>query len=390
MEGRVGEVARTAGTERTARPRRTIPLLDLRRAHARCGGEIHAAWERVLAGMNLLGGEEVRLFETEFATYLGTHSVVGVASGTDALALALRATGVGMGDEVIIQANAFAADVEGIRAVDAKPIAVDIGPDSHAPDVEEIRRALTSRTRAILLVHLYGHPVELDPVLDIATAHGLRVIEDASHAHGATYDGRPVGTFGDAGAFSLGVVKNLGAYGDAGAVACNAPGTAELVRLLGTHGQKGKNNHERYGTNSRLDELLAAVLRIKLRSLDALNERRRQIAHQYDDAFEPLGLGVPRVAPRCTHVYHQYVVRTPERDALQSHLKARGIGTGIHYPVPLHRQPAWQREYGEPRALPHAEQRAREILSLPVFPDLSDDEVTAVIEAVREFFGSGS
>lgn len=388
MEGRAGEIARRVEAEPAARPRRTIPLLDLRRAHARCAEEIRVAWERVLAGMNLLGGEEVRLFETEFASYLGVHSVVGVGSGTEALTLALSATGVGGDDEVIIQANAFAADVEAVRAVGAKPVVVDIDSNSDGPDVEQIRRALTPRTRAILLVHLYGHPVDLDSVLHIAKEHGLRVIEDSSHAHGATYDGRLVGTFGDAGCFSLGVVKNLGAYGDAGAVSCNAPGSAEVVRMLGTHGQKGKNNHERYGTNSRLDELLAAVLRIKLRSLDACNERRRQIAQRYDAAFEPLGLGVPRIAPRCTHVYHQYVVRTAERGALQTHLKERGIGTGIHYPVPLHRQPAWQQAYGEHPALPCAEQRAQEILSLPVFPDLSDEEVAAVIEAVREFFGS--
>src|SRR6059036_2417411 len=272
---------------------RRVALLDLTREYRAYRHELLAACERVLERMQLLGGEEVRAFETEMAAYLGVRHVRGVASGTDALALALQAAGLEPGDEVLVQANAFVAAVEAVQRAGGTPVAVDI--------------------------NLHGLAVDLRPILALARAHGLVVIEDCSHAHGATLDGRRLGSFGLAGAFSLGVVKNLAAYGDAGLVSTDDTGVAERVRLLGTHGQVRKNEHDVYGTNSRLDELHAAMLRIKLAHLDARNRRRAAIAAYYT---ERLGTFVttPRADPARTHVYHQYVLRTPARDALRAHL----------------------------------------------------------------------
>ena len=362
-----------------------VPLMDLRREYRALRTELLAACERVFARMQLLGGEEVRAFEAEAAAYLGVRHVRGVASGTDALALAIAAAGLGPGAEVLIQANAFVAAVEAIRQVGARPVPVDIRLDDLGPDPAELARWLSPRTRGLLVVHLYGLPVELPPLLEFARAHELVVIEDCSHAHGATLDGRHVGSFGVAGAFSLGVVKNLAAYGDAGMVATDDAALAEHVRLLGSHGQAKKNEHVVFGTNSRLDELQAALLRVKLRALDARNRRRAEIAEYYTDRLRDVVV-TPTSDPARVAVYHQYVVRTPERDALRAHLAEVDVDTGIHYPVPIHRQPAWVRTFGETPALPRAERAAREILSLPVHADLTDEEVELVADGVRGFF----
>ena len=370
---------------RRAAGERRVALLDLTREYRAYRDELLAACDRVLERMQLLGGEEVRAFESEMAAYLGVRHVRGVASGTDALALALQAAGLEPGDEVLVQANAFVAAVEAIQRAGGTPVAVDIRPDDLGPDPDDLAARLTPLSRAILIVHLHGLPVDLRPILALAHARGLVVIEDCSHAHGATLDGRRVGGFGLAGAFSLGVVKNLAAYGDAGLVSTDDTGIAERVRLLGTHGQVRKNEHELYGANSRLDELHAAMLRIKLRHLEARNRRRAAIAAYYGERFGRLVIP-PLADPTRTHVYHQYVVRTPARDALRTHLAARGIETGVHYPVPIHRQPAWLRAYGETPPLPRAEQAAREMLSLPVHADLTDAEVESVADGVVEFF----
>jgi dTDP-4-amino-4,6-dideoxygalactose transaminase len=363
-----------------------VALLDLGREYRAHRRELLAACERVLERMQLLGGQEVRSFESEMAAYLGVRHVRGVASGTDALLLALLAAGLGPGDEVLVQANSFVAAVEAIHRTGARPVASDIRLDDLGPDPEDLASRNGPRTRAVVVVHLHGLPVDLAPVLALARRHGLLVIEDCSHAHGATLDGRRVGSFGIAGAFSLGVVKNLAAYGDAGLVSSDDPQIIERVKLLGTHGQARKNEHEVYGTNSRLDELHAAMLRVKLARLDVRNERRAEIAGYYDARLHGLAVTPPDEAHR-THVYHQYVVRTPARDALRAHLTAREIETGIHYPVPIHRQPAWTSAYGDTPPLPRAEQAAREMLSLPVHPDLTDAEVERVADAVAGFFG---
>src|SRR3989442_2483679 len=364
---------------------RRVALLDLTREYRTYRHELLAACERVLERMQLLGGEEVRAFESEMAAYLGVRQVRGVASGTDALALALQAAGLEPGDEVLVQANAVVAAVEAIQREGCEPVAVDICLDAHGPDPDDLAARLTPLSRAVLVVHLHGLPVDLRPILALARARGLVVIEDCSHAHGATLDGQRVGSFGLAGAFSLGVVKTLAAYGDAGLVVTDDTGIAERVKLLGTHGQARKNEHDLYGTNSRLDELHAAMLRIKLRHLDVRNRRRATIAAYYT---ERLGTFVtpPPTDPSRTHVYHQYVVRAPARNALHAHLAARDIETGVHYPVPIHRQPAWLRAYGETPSLPRAHQAAREMLSLPVHADLTHAEVDRVADGVVQFF----
>lgn len=362
-----------------------VPLLDLTREFEATRTQILAACERVLSKMHLLGGEELKAFEAEMAAYLGVRHVKGVGSGTDALRLAVRAAGLQPGDEVLIQANAFVAAVEALVDAGVRPVAVDIRLDDLGPDPEDLAARVTPRTRGILVVHLYGLPVDLDPVLALARENNLLVIEDCSHAHGAKLDGRRVGSFGAAGAFSLGVVKNLAAYGDGGIVSTNEAALAERVKLLGTHGQAKKNEHAVYGGNSRLDELHAAMLRVKLRMLEARNERRAKIAAFYTERIAEYVV-TPAADARRTHVYHQYVVRTPRREALRAHLGEAGVETGIHYPVPIHRQPAWRDAWDDTPALPRAEQAAGEILSLPVFPDLGDAEVERVAESVVRFF----
>jgi dTDP-4-amino-4,6-dideoxygalactose transaminase len=375
----------TPTTRAATAPATPIPLLDLRRESVAHRQEFLAACERVLDSMHLLGGPEARAFEVELAAYLGVQHARGVASGTDALRLALRAADVGAGDEVLIQANAFMAAVEAIADVGAHPIPIDVQERDLGPDVEQMASRVTARTRAILVVHLYGHPVEMPPIVALASARNLRLIEDCSHAHGASFDGRKVGGFGIAGAFSLGVVKNLAAYGDAGVVCTDDDEIARRVKLLGTHGQVKKNEHAFYGGNSRLDELHAAMLRVKLRHLDARNARRAEIAAYYDERLAAFVTLPPR-DPRRVSVFHQYVVRTPQREELRAFLTAEGIETGVHYPTPIHRQAAWRERFADSPALPHAERIAREIVSLPVFPDLTDDEVERVAETVTKFF----
>ncbi len=362
-----------------------VPLLDLTREYDAHRTELLAAVERVLDRMHLLGGEELKAFEQEMAAYLGVAHVRGVASGTDALQLSIQAAGLKAGDEVLIQANAFMAAVEALHDAGVRPVPVDIRLEDLGPDPAEMAARITPRTRGILVVHLYGFPVDLVPILALARERNLLLLEDCSHAHGATYGGRRVGGFGIAGAFSLGVVKNLAAYGDGGLVSTDDAAVAERVKLLGTHGQVKKNDPAFSGGNSRLDEIHAAMLRVKLRLLDARNARRAEIASYYSDRFR--GLCTPPPADeRRTHVYHQYVIRSARRDALKEHLGARDIDTGVHYPAPIHRQPAWREAFGEAPIIPRAEQVAREILSLPVGPDLTDGEVERVAEAVVEFF----
>lgn len=362
-----------------------IALIDLTREYGAYRSEFLAAVERVLDGMHLLNGEEGKAFEREMADYLGVRHVRGVASGTDALYLSILAAGLGPGDEVLIQANSFVAAAEALYRAGVRAVPVDIRLDDLGPDLGEVQAKFGERTRGILVVHLYGFPVDLEPIMAFAAARSVAVIEDCSHAHGATLNGQRVGSFGIAGAFSLGVVKNLAAYGDAGMISTDDEELAERVKLLGTHGQKGKNNHIFYGGNSRLDELHAAMLRVKLRHLEARNARRAEIAAYYTACLRG-HVTTPCEDPARTHVYHQYVIRTTWREALKTHLQHYEIETGIHYPQPIHLQPAWKNVYGETPAMPRAEQAAREILSLPVHADLTDEEVEGVADAVVSFF----
>lgn len=361
----------------------TIPMLDLVREYQPIAAQVQQAWAEALRDMHLLNGPQATAFEREIAAYLGVAHARGTSSGTDALILALAGLHLGPGDRVILPANAFVAALEAVHHVGATPILVDVEEDGFGPDIDAIERALPAR--AVIAVHLYGAPLALGRLRALCARTGTHLIEDCSHAHGARRGDRYVGSFGTIGCFSAGVVKNLGAYGDAGFITTNDAVLAEEIGRLQRHGQQGKNHHLRYGWNFRLDEVQAGVLRVKLRYLEARNQRRRDIAARYSARLEPLGIQPPRVDADEVPVYHQYVVRTAQRDALRAHLQAAGVETAIHYPVPLHRQPAWAHTYGESGSFPRAERLAGEILSLPVFPDLTDAEVERVAAAVESF-----
>jgi len=365
-----------------------IPLLDLHRGFEPLEKEIKEEWDNILKSMKLLNGDNLKKFEESFANYLGVLYAYGVSSGTASLMLGVIASNIGSGDEVILHPNCFMAAVEAIKIAGAKPVLVDTEKSGFGPDLDQIERAISEKTKAILIVHMYGHPINVGPILDICNKHGLKLIEDCSHAHGAEYKGRKVGSFGHVGCFSCGVVKNLNAYGDAGVVVTNDENTAYRLNYLRVHGQVKKNNHVFYGFNSRLDELQAAVLRIKLKYLDEKNARRQEIARRYCEALADITdiTLPPKDEINCRSVYHQFVIRTSQRDALAAHLKSRGIDTGVHYPIPLHLQAPWKDNNFGTYNLPRAERLAQEILSIPVFPELRDDEINYIIESIREFF----
>jgi dTDP-4-amino-4,6-dideoxygalactose transaminase len=366
---------------------RHIPLVDLRKQYQPLKGLIMTEIAQVLEGMELFLGKNVEAFEREFSAYCGCSFGVGVGSGTEALHLALRACGVGQGDEVITVANTFIATVEAIAMVGATPVFVDIDPLTYTIDVDQIEEKLSSKTRAILPVHLYGHPADMDPILDLAKRHGLRVIEDACQAHGATYKGRRAGSLGDAGCFSFYFSKNLGAYGEAGMVTTNDEGLWEQVRLLRDHGSRSKYSHELLGTNGRLDEIQAAILRVKLGKLEEWNALRRQHARAYAKALQDSVVSLPFEHPQVQHAYYVYVIRAPRRDELNEWLaSSKGIGCGIHYPTPVHLQSPC-RHYGYAQgSLPITERYAGEILSLPMYPELESEEVEYIADAVKEFY----
>ena len=362
----------------------SIPAANPRAQYAAHRAEIDAAIAHVLDAGRYILGEETRAFEREFAEYLGVGHAIGVGSGTEALHLALRACGVGPGDEVITVSHTAVATVAAIELAGAEPRLVDIDPQTCTLDPRQLERAITSRTRAVVPVHLYGAPADLDPIFDIAYRHGLKVIEDCAQAHGATYRGRRVGAWGDVAAFSFYPTKNLGAIGDGGLVATGDARLAERARLLREYGWSERYVSAIAGWNSRLDELQAAILRVKLRFLDADNARRLELAAIYDELLPP-GVRKPAAPDGGEHVYHLYVIRHPRRDRLAAHLRDKDIGTGIHYPVPIHLQPAYRGRLGDAGSLPETERAAREILSLPMYPELADDQARQVAEAIRAF-----
>lgn len=360
-----------------------IPLVDLRAQYQALKPEIMAAFEEVLEGMQLFLGPQVLAFEREFAAYCACEYGIGLSSGTDALALALRACGIGPGDEVITVSNTFIATVEAIALAGATPVFVDIHPDTYLMDCRQLDAALTSRTRAILPVHLYGHPVDMRAVLDFAHRHGLFVIEDASQAHGATFEGRRVGGLGDIGCFSLYYSKNLGAYGEAGICVTNNRQLAENIRLLRDHGSSVRYHHTVLGVNARLDELQAAVLRIKLRYLEQWNTIRQQHARFYSEQLQDVVEAVPAVEPWASHAYCYYVVRVEDRNTFRQLMEQEGIATGIHYPTPVHLQPACQ-PYGSLPPLPVTEDTAKRIVTLPLYPELTDEQLAFIVQAVKK------
>jgi dTDP-4-amino-4,6-dideoxygalactose transaminase len=359
-----------------------LRFVDLRRQYLSISDEIDAALLETVASGHYILGEEVARFEEEFAAYCGTRHCVGVSSGTAAIGLALDAVGVGEGDEVIVPANTFIAGVLAVLRVGARPVLVDCDEATATLDPERVASAVGSRTRAILAVHLYGQPAEVDPLLELCERHDLVLVEDACQAHGARYEGRRVGSLGRVAAFSFYPSKNLGAYGDGGAVTTDDDGIARRIRLLRDLGQAGKYEHVLAGWNDRLDTIQAAVLRVKLRHLDRWNARRRRHAAEYDDALARLDVRTPQAGPWAEPVWHLYVIRSERRDELRAALRAEGIETGLHYPLPLHLQPALA-DLGYSRGdFPVTEAWADELLSLPMFPELERSEIELVAGAV--------
>jgi dTDP-4-amino-4,6-dideoxygalactose transaminase len=356
-----------------------IPLVDLLAQYESIQPEIDAAIQHVLRTRQFVGGEELEQFEQEFAAYCGAGGCVGVGNGTDALYLILRSMGIGPGDEVITTAHTFIATAESISATGASPVFVDVLPDTLLIDPAAVEAAITPKTRAIVPVHLYGQPCDMDRILEIAGAHHLRVVEDAAQAHGARWRGQRVGSLGDAAAFSFFPGKNLGAYGDAGAVVSNDADLIANVRRLANHGRTEKYIHEVVGVNSRLDGLQAAVLRVKLRHLDAWNARRAEIAGWYSARLASSPVVLPTVDQRAETAWHLYVIRVAGRDRLQAALKNAHIATGVHYPMPLHLQPAYRDLRHTRGSLPIAECAAAEVLSLPLYAELTEPDQVAVV-----------
>lgn len=362
---------------------RRVPFGDLAREYAALRPELDAAWQRVCARGWFVLGAEVEAFEREFAAYCGARHAVGVASGTDALHLALRGLGIGAGDEVVTVAHTAGATVMAVLLAGATPVLVDIDPATGTMDPAAAAAAIGPRTRALLPVHLYGQPAALDALQALAARHGLALVEDCCQAHGARHGGRHVGTFGVAGCFSFYPSKNLGAYGDGGMVVTNDDALAERLRRLRQYGWRVRDESVEEGLNSRLDELQAALLRVKLRHLDAWQTRRSALAARYNAGLAGVpGLVLPAAVPGTEPAWHLYVVRTPRRDALRQALAEAGVGTGVHYPLPVHRQPGYARAVVGPGGLPASERWAAEVLSLPLFPYLREDEVDWVVAAV--------
>jgi dTDP-4-amino-4,6-dideoxygalactose transaminase len=359
-----------------------IPQIDLKRQHEALRGELMEAAARVLDSCRFILGPEGQTLERELAALCGARHGVGTGSGTDALLLALKAVGVKPGDEVITSAFSFVASGTTIVMAGAIPVFVDIDPATFNLDPARVERAITPRTRAVVPVHLYGQVAAMEAICDIARARGVAVVADAAQAVGASYGGRPVAAWGDAATLSFYPTKNLGACGDAGMVLTTRDDVAERVRLLRDHGQPRRYTHVELGGSSRLDELQAALLRVKARRLSEWNERRRAIARHYTLALAALPLGLPIERPPAWHVYHQYTVRSAKRDALAAALTGRGVGTSIHYPSTIPAQPVFSRPNAD-REFPLATQAAAEVLCLPCFPELADGEVDQVVEAVK-------
>ena len=363
-------------------PNFKVPSLDLKAQYRSIKPEIDAAIAGVLDSGQFVLGSEVAGFEQEFAAYCGTDDCIALNSGTSALHLALLAAGVGPGAEVITVPFTFVASVAAVVYTGARPVLVDIDPRSFTIDPVAIEGAISSRTKVILPVHLYGQPADMDPIMDIARRHGLIVIEDAAQAHGAKYKGRLVGSIGDMACFSFYPGKNLGAYGEGGAVTTSNAEFANTIRMLRDWGQDRKYHHLLHGFNYRMEALQGAILRVKLRHLDRWNEARRGIVDQYNRLLSGSKVERPAEMPWAHHVYHQYTLRSDRRDTLQQALQDQGIQTGIHYALPVHLQPAYANLGYKRNSLPQSEKAAEQVLSLPLFPEMTEDQIETVARAV--------
>lgn len=362
-----------------------IPLVDLKAQYLSIKEEIDEAIQKVLNKCNFIMGDEVKLFEEELASFCSAKYAVGVSSGTDALLLALKAINIQPGDEVITVPNTFIATTEAITMAGGKIKFVDIDEETFNIDTNKIESAITNKTRAILPVHLYGQPANMDPIINLAKKYNLKVIEDAAQAHGAEYNNKRVGALGDIGIFSFYPGKNLGAYGDAGAVVTNDPDISHKIAMLRNHGRTKKYEHEYEGYNCRLDTLQAAILRVKLKYINSWNEARRNHAYSYRKLLQNTDIILPTEQKVSKHIYHIFAVRTADRDNLLNKLKNEGIGAGIHYPIPLHLQPAYRYLGYKAGDFPVTEKCAREIISLPMYPELDEVKIKKVAEAICKF-----
>lgn len=362
-----------------------IPLVDLKAQYLSIKSEIDQAIKNVINDTAFVKGKYVKKFEEEFAEYCGAEFCVGVGNGTDALFVVMKALGIEQGDEVITAANSFIATAEAISATGAKPVFVDCHSDYYVIDVTKIEEKISNRTKAIIPVHLYGQPANMDKINEVANKHNLYVVEDAAQAHGALYKGKKVGTFGDAASFSFYPGKNLGAYGDAGAIVTNNSELATKCRMLADHGRIGKYNHEFEGYNSRLDGLQAAILSAKLKYIDEWNEKRRAVAHKYNGLLKSALVVIPSEVPDTKSVYHLYIIRTEQRDKLRQYLEAQGISTGIHYPVGLPFLTAYQYLQHKPEDFPVTYKYQNEVLSLPVFPELDGESIRYICTCINNF-----
>lgn len=367
---------------------RQIPLVDLTIQYRFLERETQKALRNIFRSMRLILGENGEAFEREFADFCGVPYAVGVSSGTDALHFTLRALGLSRGDEALTVPFTFMGTVEAILYVGAEPVFVDIDPVTFTMDCSKVRQKITKKTKVILPVHLYGQPCDMDPLLALSKKFGIPVLEDCAQAHGAMEKGRKVGSIGKAGCFSFYPAKNLGAYGDAGIVVTKERTLAEKVRLLRNHGCATKYTHVLTGFNGRLDEIQAAILRIKLKRLRRWNELRRRHAERYRKALSDLPVVLPEEKDGKYHVYHLFVIRTPKRNLLREFLQRRGIESGIHYPIPLHLQRSLRAFNFKRGQFPVSEKAAREVLSLPIYPELTEKDQDRVIQAVRHFFGA--
>jgi len=364
-----------------------IPLVDLKTQYEGIRDQIDQAIHDTILNSAFIGGAALSSFEQNFAAYCGARHSIGVGNGTDALELVLEAMGIGQGDEVIVPSMTFAATAEAVLRVRARPVIVDIDANTLNIDLNAAKAAITPRTRALIAVHLYGQPADLEALCNLALSEQIFLVEDAAQAHGALWNGRPVGAIGHAGAFSFYPGKNLGAYGDGGAVVTNDDEIAQYVRLVANHGRADKYRHQLPGRNSRLDGLQAAILDVKLRHMDDWNSRRRQVAHRYSKYFADR-VEVVTQDERAQSVFHLYVVQVSDRDRIREELALEGVSTGIHYPIPLHRQPAFSRFVeGDASKMWVADRVADRIISLPMFPELTDDDVdfiaAAFVQALR-------
>lgn len=360
-----------------------IPMVDLQRQYKFLKSEIDAAIQEVLESSQFILGPNVNALEKEIAAYHGVPHAIGVASGTDALLLALRACGITAGDEVITTPFTFIATADVISLLHARPVFADITPDTYNIEPAGIEGKITKKTKAIIPVHLFGHPADMTPVMEVARKYGLKVIEDCAQAFGAAYEGKKVGTIGDCGCFSFFPSKNLAAYGDGGMVITSSKETAEKMKLLRNHGSEIRYRHKILGYNSRLDEIQAAIVRVKMRHIDTFNQERRKNADLYRKCIERSGVILPVEKAACTHVYHQFTIRLKHRDRAIEALNQHHIASAVYYPVPLHRQELFVSLYGNGKALTNSETCAEEVLSLPMFPELEEHEIQHISDVIN-------